>query len=83
MAASEVIHSRFEAQPISHTRFSALVPPERVAPHLKTQRVLLLLVLPTDLVITHIYVCSPVMPMPIQTLTTSGWQQIGKTLRKV
>jgi hypothetical protein len=74
MAAREVIHSGLEAQPILHARFSAFASPERVAPHLKTQRVLLFLLLPTDLVITNIHVCSPAMPMPIQKLTILGRQ---------
>jgi hypothetical protein len=73
MAAREVIHSGLEAQPILHARFSAFASPERVAPHLKTQRVLLPLP-PTDLVITNIHVCSPAMPMPIQMLTILGRQ---------
>ncbi len=72
MAAREVIHSRLEAQPILDAWYSAFTPPERVALHLKTQRVLLLLLLPTDLVITYIHVCSTALPMPIQMLTISG-----------
>jgi len=77
MAAREVNHSRLEAQPILHARFSPLTPPKRVALHLKTQRMLLLLLLPTDLAITNIHVCSPAMPMQIHMLTISGWQQVG------
>ena len=61
MAAREVIHSRLEAQPLLHARFSVFTPPERVAPHLKTQCVLLRL-LPTDLVIMKIQVCARAMP---------------------
>ena len=83
MAARQVIHSRFEAQPILHARFSAFAPPERVALHLKTQRVLLLLLFRTDLVFTNIHVCSVAMPLLAQMLTLSGRQQTGRTLRKV
>ena len=83
MAAREVIHSRLEAQPILHARFSAFAPPERVAAHLRTQRVLLFLLLPTDLVNTNNHVCSGLMPMPIQMVTLFDQQETGRTFWKV
>jgi hypothetical protein len=83
MAAREVIHSRLEAQPILHARFSAFAPPERMAAHLRTQRVPLFLLLPTDLLSTNIHVCSGLMPMPIQMLTLFDQQETGRTFWKV
>ncbi len=82
MAARELTYFPFWAQPVLRPRFSAVVPPKRV-PHLKTQRVVLFLLFPTDLVVMNIHVCSAAMPMPTQMLTLSGQQETGRTLRKV
>jgi hypothetical protein len=83
VAATELTYFPSRVQPVSHPRSSAFATPVRVPRRLKTQRALLLLLFPTDLVNMNIHVCSEAKPMPIQMPTSLGQQETGRTFWKV